>query len=371
MVANDDDAPSGRMLSDSTRQQLQAVYAVHEGCVRRYLRGFGVLAADLDDVSQEVFLVVMGKEEQLLQIRRVDLWLREICRKAAAGARRRGGRQREVAVDSVPEITSDDAAPQFAALEQQEEADRLHQAMSALDDEARDLIALHELGGLPLVDVAALVERDRKTVSKRLREAQRRLTRLFQRLEQPPIPSNGAPRFLVPSVTSTGREAPLSLEVLAIGADISIGLVGPVLVAVWPGPPTIEALTLLDEQILKAVCRLGSGLVYLAIVEASTSTPSLEARQKITRMLREHSEDFGVYVHVLLGGFSWIARPIMAGLSLLAGIPAPTPFFGSIQRASNWLTAGYLRSTTGNSEAITRAIQELRVVAATRTPKAS
>jgi RNA polymerase sigma-70 factor, ECF subfamily len=371
MVAKHNDAPSGRMIADSTRQQLEAVYAVHEGRVRRYLRGFGVLAADLDDVSQEVFLVVMGKEEQLLQIQRVDLWLREICRKVAAGARRRGGRQREVPADAVAEAMLDDATPQFTALEQQEDADRLHQAMSALDDEARDLIALHELGGLPLVDVAALVERDRKTVRKRLQEAQRRLTRLFQRLEQPQFSAAAAPRFLVPPAASTGREAPLALEVLAIGTDIGIGLVGPVVVAVWPGPPTLEALSLLDEQVLKAVNRLGSGLVYLAIVEASTSTPTLEARQKITRMLRDHSKDFGVYAHVLLGGFSWIARPIMAGLSQLAGIPAPTPFFGSIQRASSWLTAGYLRGTSASSEAITRAIEELRVVAVTRRPKAS
>jgi RNA polymerase sigma factor (sigma-70 family) len=359
------------MLTDSTRRQLEAVYAVHEGRVRGYLRGFHVTAADLDDVSQEVFLVVMGKGEQLLQIERVDLWLREICRKVAASARRRGGRQREVPVDSGAEAIPDEPAPQFAALEQRQDADRLHQAMSALDDEAQDLIALHQLGGLPLVDVAALLERDRKTVRKRLREAQRRLTRLFQRLEPPQRSASAAPRYRVPPAASIDREAALELEVLAIGADISIGLVGPVLLAVWPGPPTLEALTLLEEQIWVAVKRLGSGLVYLAIVEATTSTPSLEARQKITRMLRDHSKNFGVYAHVLLGGFSWIARPIMAGLSLLAGVPAPTPFFSNVQRASSWLTAGYLRNAPTNGEAITRAIQELRVVAATRTPKAS
>ena len=71
-----------------------------------------------------------------------------------------------------------------AILGQLEDEERLHQALSKLDDESRDLIALHS-GNLPLVDVAELLARDRKTVRKRLQLALRRLEVLVGRGDAP------------------------------------------------------------------------------------------------------------------------------------------------------------------------------------------
>ena len=83
----------------------------------------------------------------------------------------------------------------------------------------------------------------------------------------------------------------------------------------------------------------------------------------ITSMLQEHSESFGVYPHVLLGGFSWIARPIMAGLTLLAGVPGSMPFFTDVKRAAAWINAGYLRGNLADQTAIVHAVEELRAIA--------
>lgn len=361
-----DDDLRGQRLKLTSQQPLTALYGAHASEVRKNLLGFGVHPTDADDLLHDVFLIVMSKGSELAEVERVDLWLREICRKVAATHRRRGGRHREFDAQVQLESVADAAPTQLVAFERREDALRLHRAIAALDDEARDLIALHELGGLPLVDVAALVERDRKTVRKRLEAANRRLMRSFREHEARRSAQNPklaeqveAPRALA-GEHSGGASSPL----LAQNADITVGLVGPVIVAVWPGPPTLEALTLLDEHMRDAARRLGRGLVYLAVVEASTSTPSLAARQKITAMLEHHARDYGVYPHVLLGGFSWIVRPIMAGLALLAGAPGSMPFFGSVERAAAWLVSGYLRGGSLTADTLERAVAELRSLAA-------
>ncbi len=340
--------------------RLALLYSAHAVQVRRDLSDWGVRGADLDDLCQEVFLIVADKGEGLADIQRMDLWLREVSRKVAAGYRRQGFRQREVSVEAGAHAIDEGTPLHSAVLESEEDAQRLYQAVNALDDEAKDLIALHELGGLPLVDVATLVARDRKTVRKRLDEANRRLTRLFR--EYAPASTRFAqltPHAL-PAPARGGPSGALLPLVLGSTADVRIGLLGPVLIAVWPGPPTLDALTLLDEQAARAVELCGSGLVYLAIVEASTSTPTLEARKKISSMLKVHSKSFGVCPHVLLGGFSWIARPIMAALTFLSGVPLPMPFFSSVERAATWLCTGYLRENPITHAGLVAAVQHLR-----------
>lgn len=282
----------------------------------------------------------------------------------AAGHRRRGFRQHEVAVGSAPEPVDENAPLHSTVLEIREAEQHLYRVVGALDDEARDLIAMHELGELPIADIAQVVARDRKTVRKRLEAANRRLTRLFR---EEPARAKGSGLLeadhAVPAAAPPGRVSLGALLPLGATRDVTIGRLGPVLIAVWVGPPTLEALELLELRMRDTVQELGDGLVYLAIVEATTSTPTLEARKKISSMLHLNARTFGVYPHVLLGGFSWIARPIMAGLSFLSGIPLPMPFFGSVERAAAWLSAGYLRESSLDPDELTQAVAELRAQA--------
>lgn len=357
-----EDELTRRKLAESATS-VRFMYLQYGKRVRRYLAAFGVGPSELDDLSQEVFLIVMGKGEALAEIDNVRLWLREICRKVAAGERRRGSRKRELPVAHAAETVEDAAPTQAAALEQFQNAEQLQRAMAALDDEDRDLIALHELGGLPIVAVAELLDRDRKTVRKRLDEANRKLSRLFRAQEQESAQASPLVRFSMPTAAGE-RVHTAPAQFLGRTPDIVVGRVGAVLIAVWPGPPTLEALELLDEHMRATSRELGSGLVYFSVVESTTSTPSLEARKKITSMLKEHSEKFGVYPHALLGGFSWIARPIMAGLTLLAGVPGSMPFFTSVERAAAWINAGYLRGDRAAEASIVQAVAELRAIAA-------
>ena len=337
---------------------MASLYSSHAEHIRRELSHFGVSGADLDDLSQEVFLVVADKVGRLTEIVRMDLWLREVCRKVAAGYRRRGFRQREVAVEEGIQLVDEAALLQSQLLESHEDAERLYRAVSALDDESRDLIAMHELGGMPLIEVAQLVERDRKTVSKRLAEANRRLTRLFR--EHSPVRRLFQPSAPTPEPAPAERAKAEKLNMLGASADISVGLIGAVLIAFFRGPPTLDSLALLDEQLDAAVKLSGPGLVYLAVVEASPRMPTLEARKQVAHMLKRHSTAYGVFPHVLLGGFSSFVRPIMAGLAFLSGVPLTMPFFTSVERAGTWLASGYLRNNPIAEADLVTAVQALR-----------
>ena len=88
-------AVAGKSYSATDDARLRPT-RVSPRIVRRQLAGLGVRDADLPDLCQEVFLVVHGKGDVLPAVDRVDLWLREICRRVAAGYRRRAGHRLEV-----------------------------------------------------------------------------------------------------------------------------------------------------------------------------------------------------------------------------------------------------------------------------------
>ena len=121
-------------------------------------------------------MVVHGKGNALASVDRMDLWLREICRRVAAGYRRRAGHRLEV-------LGWDDTErPDPGAAERADEPDHgpmlalLRRALNHLDDESRDLLALHDVGEMPLSELARLVAHDRKTVRSRLVRARRRVS---------------------------------------------------------------------------------------------------------------------------------------------------------------------------------------------------
>jgi hypothetical protein len=70
------------------------VYTQFAPYVRGQLAEFGVCEADLPALCDEVFLVVQDKAHVVAAIDRLDLWLRAICRRVAAGYRPRSAPRR-------------------------------------------------------------------------------------------------------------------------------------------------------------------------------------------------------------------------------------------------------------------------------------
>jgi RNA polymerase sigma-70 factor (ECF subfamily) len=317
-----------------------------------------VPATDVDDVTQEVFLVVHDRQQQLTEVARADLWLREISRRVAAAHRRRAHRRREVYVDPPQNLASEGSLATI--LSQLEDEERLHHALSKLDDESRDLIALHS-GNLPLVDVAELLERDRKTVRKRLQAALRKLEILVGRAD----PAQSAQRPSAPPRPPLERSADwlsapaFETRILTDDPALTVGLIADVVIAVWASAATVEALQILDRQFKKAL-ETCEGFAYLAIVEATTRPPNQDARKLIVELMQLHSNNIRIYATALQGGMAWIARPIMSGLSLLARPPFPMEFFNGTPAAANWLAANWAGAAAVGSLTLTRAAEKLR-----------
>jgi RNA polymerase sigma factor (sigma-70 family) len=313
------------------------VYRHFAPYVQRLLSRLGVRAADLPDVCHEVFLVVHARSDALDDVVHFDLWLREICRRVAAGYRRRAAHRREVLAPTTLDPEPADVDP-WEALGRD---DVLRQALRELDEESRDLLALHDVGEMPLTELARLTLRDRKTVRKRLQRARRRLAALMSSSEEPLGERASQPPPLGPlGVRLDPNDAkPLSgMRVLAITRGVAIGLIGNIVVTVWPDVASGEAL---DELLHWGPLMIGAcagRIGYLALVESTVRPPNLQGRRKIVEALDRFGPHVIKYSTVLLGGGSWIAQPIMSGLVVLARPRFPMRFFTTVESAAAWLS---------------------------------
>lgn len=352
------------MSDASTRSRATptSTYRAHADLVYRTLRRFGVRAADLDDLRHEVFVIVHEQREQLAVVDNVPYWLRAICWRVAAGYRRRANRRFEVASETLPETPDEDADATLEELEKQEERGRLLEALDQLDDSQRDLVALHDLGDLPTIELARLAACDRKTAHKRLMLAHRRLATLLRdgqpRPASPaPAPTRAAPSDLAsPEVWLSDR-----LQVIDVTRDVNIGLIGNVMLTTWPGPASLDAMKRLWDVFSELVETCGGRFTYLATVSAATRPPTLEARKLIVDILKTFGPFCDAYGTALEGGMSWIVKPVMTGLAMLTRPKFPMRFLSGVPAATNWI-APYTRGPSGplTAGAMGNAIAHLR-----------
>ena len=336
---------------------LAQLYQAQTAPIRRHLQSFGARGHDVDDLVQEVFLVLHAKRERLAQIRPFDPWLREVCRRVAASDRRRAHRRREVAFGE-PLETADEAGGTETAFEREEQQGRLHHALTQLDEYSRDLVALLEVGDLPLVDMAELIEIDRKTVGKRMGAALRRLSALIGtgRIQAPAFRAPGGRGAQTDSLPRNASE----FRVLARHPAVNVGLAGSVLIAVWPGAATLDALEIVEQQLARAAEICAGSVAFFAVVEASTRPPNLQARKRLIAFLEDPRRRISVYAAALEGGAAWLARPIMSGLAFLARPRFAMQYFEGAPRAVHWLVESYPQLTMTSEAALLHAVDMLR-----------
>jgi RNA polymerase sigma-70 factor (ECF subfamily) len=335
-----------------------STYARFAPYVRRRLADLGVREADLPDLCQEVFLVVQGKRGALSTIERPDLWLREICRRIAAGYRRRAGHRLEVLDCDADQRADVQGGPEREDTDTGGRLARLRRALNHLDDESRDLLALHHGGEMPLSALARLVDHDRKTVRSRLTRARRRVSRW---LSDDCAPNAGLParptRFTPPQSpfmrdrAARGRAAGCAthdLAVMRVSADLCSGTIGNVTISDWRGPHITPAV--IDAVVRRApytVESCGGEIVYLALIEASVGPPPLEVRRKIVDAIEVVGPYVSGFAVALLASNAHIYQPILEGLMLLARPRFPVRFVTSVTAAAQWLCATTARGPGG------------------------
>jgi RNA polymerase sigma-70 factor (ECF subfamily) len=148
---------------------FERVYRAQFDFVWRVLRGMGVAEAQLEDATQEVFMVVLKKLESFDGRANVKTWLFEIALRVASNqrrtVRRKGGH-----ASLNDELPHRGPGPAEIA-ESRRSLEMVLSIMDSLDEPLRVVLFLTELEQMTTPEIAALTGWNINTISARLRRA--------------------------------------------------------------------------------------------------------------------------------------------------------------------------------------------------------
>lgn len=171
------------MSKAETLAAFEAQYREHFAFAWRALRRLGVAERDLSDATQDVFVVVYRKFDELDLERSIAGWIYAICLRVASDRRRSAAQRHELLVEEgEPGEATEQATTEHAV--QQQNAERralLEAALNAMSLEQRAVFTLFELEGRTGEEVAALLSLPAATVHSRLRLAREVFRRSIER----------------------------------------------------------------------------------------------------------------------------------------------------------------------------------------------
>jgi RNA polymerase sigma-70 factor (ECF subfamily) len=162
--------------------QMQAV-SVEEWCrthfdrVYNFCRALLSNEADAQDASQEVFLTVLRRRDELAQIREPWPWLLKVARLTCLYFRRTRARR-----GAGEPLEGAEEAPEVGPPIGRDELDRIWSSLDRLPERYRAILALHFQQGLSHAELAAVLEVSRGTVRVLLHRA---IARLRQEVRKP------------------------------------------------------------------------------------------------------------------------------------------------------------------------------------------
>ena len=167
-------------LADMPCLDVQEAYRQHAGFVGRSLLRLGVPNADLEDLTQEVFLVAHRRRDSYDPRARLTTWLFGIALRVAKRHRRRPWFTRERPMPDDAREPAHVHTPE-RAFEWSEEQRELDRALRTLRPERRAVLELFEIEGLALRDIATLTNTPIGTACSRLHAARKDLSRALRR----------------------------------------------------------------------------------------------------------------------------------------------------------------------------------------------
>ena len=186
------EAPASAPLSMTEGVTFDRVYVEHFQHVSRWARALGGMEADLDDITQEVFLVVRRKLSSYVGPS-MQAWLYGITRRTVSDYRRRAFFRRlftgvNRSLESSPQVERTSGVDPFARLEAQQAIGVILKKMSIV---RRSAFILFEIEGYSGEEIAELEQIPVATVYTRLHHARRDFLRLTAELtglpsEEPP-----------------------------------------------------------------------------------------------------------------------------------------------------------------------------------------
>jgi RNA polymerase sigma-70 factor (ECF subfamily) len=121
--------------------------------VRRTLRHFGVQRADIDDVTQEVFVVVHRKLPDFEGRSEIKTWLWGICFRLASDFRDRAHVRKEDLAGPIPQMMATGITP-TREIAWQQARQHMNAILRRLDEPKRTVFVLFELKEYTMVEIA-------------------------------------------------------------------------------------------------------------------------------------------------------------------------------------------------------------------------
>ncbi|MEM6996745.1 MAG: sigma-70 family RNA polymerase sigma factor, partial [Myxococcota bacterium] len=150
-----DSARVDKDVRSAESSELAVLYREYRPFIRRALQRHYVSPQELDDVTHDVFVVLLRKLDEETRPRSIRGWLGQVARRVAAnhhrGDRRRTRKDEAVRTLSPPSdtLTAEDA------VARQQAHDSLRAFIEGLDDEACAVFVMSEVEGLRGADIAA------------------------------------------------------------------------------------------------------------------------------------------------------------------------------------------------------------------------
>jgi RNA polymerase sigma-70 factor, ECF subfamily len=163
-------------------QRLRDIFEQHAAFVWRCLRHLGVPAPDLEDATQEVFVVVHGRMGDYQERDKLRSWLYAICVRVAYRHKRRTARRREQVTAEPPELAT--SATQQLRIEQREALALGERLLAALPEAQRAVFLLYEIERMPMAEVATALGCPLQTAYARLHKARERVQSEVQRARE-------------------------------------------------------------------------------------------------------------------------------------------------------------------------------------------
>lgn len=162
---------------------LAQLYASHFRYVWRCLRSLGVRDRELDDAIQDLFMVVQRKLPEFDGKVSPKTWLYAIAIRIARRTKERSWRdQRHASHGDDPESPCTSSPDAEAQVEQNQRLSLARAALSALDDDKREVFVLAQVEQMSAKEIADIVGIPMNTVYSRLRVARAAFEAEIQRL---------------------------------------------------------------------------------------------------------------------------------------------------------------------------------------------
>lgn len=153
------------------RPSFEAVYREHVGFVWRTIRRFGILEAEIEDATHEVFLVVHRRLAEFDRQAAITTWLFAIARGIASNRRRSAQRREQLNEQAPGPSASLDPAER---LERVRAAEAVERFLASLPVEQRIVFELFEIEGMRGAEISEMIGLNINTIYTRLRAARQR-----------------------------------------------------------------------------------------------------------------------------------------------------------------------------------------------------